>query len=169
MVRLNRAGLKDIGINGTLREESDAFKLTGFFLKYTDKFCADDFAFAFRLCHTGKLVQETVNCIDIDQICIHLVAENLDYLLWFSLAQQAVIDMHTGQPVPYGADQQGGDDRRIDPAGQRKQNLSVADLGVERIKLLLDKRIGQLRRRNALHGFRTFFRHGFTLQIIVIW
>ena len=51
------------------------------------------------------------------------------------------------------------DDGAVDTAGKGEQDAAVANLGVERGKLLVNKRLGKLRRGDALHGFWTFVVH----------
>ena len=66
-----------------------------------------------------------------------------------------MIDVHRDQLLPDGPDQQGGDDGTVHPAGQRQQDLFIADLGADGLHLLRDERIGELLRCDALHAFRT--------------
>jgi len=47
VVRLYPIAFKDIGINRALRQERNPLQLACLFVKYFDKFAADDFAFSF--------------------------------------------------------------------------------------------------------------------------
>ena len=59
-------------------------------------------------------------------------------LLGLALAQQPVVDEHAGQPVADGALHDRGGDRGVDAAGQPADRAAVADLGADRLDLLLD-------------------------------
>lgn len=59
------------------------------------------------------------------------MAEDLHDLLGLSLAEQTVIDVYADQLLTDSLDEQGGNDGRIDAAGQCQQNLPVADLLAE--------------------------------------
>ena len=151
MVRLDGTAFQDIGIDGALRQELDVVLLAGFFFKHTDELGADDLALLLRIGNTGQFVQETVHGIHIDQVGVHLVAEDLDYLLRFAFAKQTVIDMNADQLLADGLDQQGRDDRAVHTAGQGEQDFLVANLLLDRGDLFRDKGFRQLGRGNPFH------------------
>ena len=73
--------LKNIRVDSTLCKEGDSFELSGLFFEYTNEFFADDLTFLLRLSYTSEFVKETVCCVDLNEVCIELVAEYFDNLL----------------------------------------------------------------------------------------
>ena len=72
--------------------------------------------------------------------------------------------MHAGELVPDRADQQRGDDGGVHAAGEREQDLLVADLFTQRPDLLGDKGLGELRGRDADHVVgASYIDHRFTV------
>ena len=65
--------------------------------------------------------------------------------------------MHTGQLSADRLDQKCRDNRRVNAAGQRQQNLLVTDLLAQRGELLLDEGLGKFRGGDPLHAFRELF------------
>ena len=148
----NADAFENIGIDGSLGQESDIVLLAGFFFKNTDKLGTDDFAFLLRIADAGELVQETVDRIDIDQICFHLVAEDFDDLFGLAFAEKTVIHMNGDQLLPDGADQERGHDGAVDTAGKGEQNLFITDLLPDGGYLFGDEGFGQFGRCDPLHG-----------------
>ena len=66
VMRLNTVAFQNIGIDGALRKEGDAFQFGGFLIKYLDKLTADDLALLFRFADTVKQIKESVGGIYID-------------------------------------------------------------------------------------------------------
>ena len=77
---------------------------------------ADDVPFLFGIAHSHKLIKETVDCVHINQVRIHLVAEYFDDLLGLAFSKEAVIDMHADQLLADRLDQQRRNDGRIHTA-----------------------------------------------------
>ena len=122
VVGLDGATLQDVRVDGSLGQEFNPRQLPGFLLKDPDELCADDLPFGLRVGHPGQLVQETVHCVYIDQVGIHLVAEHLDHLFRFSLPQETVVYVDAGELLTHRLDQQGrlpptSPPRRTGPAG----------------------------------------------------
>ena len=151
--------LKNIRPDGSLCQEFHTVKLSGFFGKDIDKFFANNVSLLLRIGNTCELVKETIHRVNIDQICIHLVPEDLDDLLRLALAQKAMIDMHANELLADRLDQKRGDNRGINTAGEGEQNLLITDLLFQGGNLFVDKRFGKLRGSNSFHGFRTSFSH----------
>ncbi|KAF5028419.1 hypothetical protein DSECCO2_659210 [anaerobic digester metagenome] len=86
---------KNIGIDGALCQVRDAIKFSGFFFKYLDKLCTDNLSLLLGIADSSQFIKEAVNGINIDEVCIHLIFENSDYLFRFTLSQEAMIDMDT--------------------------------------------------------------------------
>ena len=82
----------------------------------------------FRIGNAGNLVNESVSCIDIDQIRVHLVAEYFDNLFRFTLTQETVVDMNTDEILADCLDQKSSDNRTVNTAGKRQQHFSVFNL-----------------------------------------
>ena len=95
MVRFYRTTFKNVRINRALRQKFDALLLARFFFEYTDKFCTDDFTLFLRLCDAFKLVQEAVDRVYIDKVCIHLIAKQINNLLRLAFAKQTMVYMNT--------------------------------------------------------------------------
>ena len=156
MVGLDTDAFGNIGIDGTLGQESDIVLLAGFFLKHADEFGTDDLALLLRIAYAGQLIQETVDRVHINQVGVHLVAEHFDYLFRLTLAQQAVVHVNGHQLFADSFDQQGGDDGRIHTAGQGQQDLFVSDLFLNGRDLFLNKGVGEFRGSDPLHAFGAF-------------
>ena len=157
VVRLDAvSALKDIGINGALTEEGDAVELAGFFFKYPDELGADDLALGLGIGNAGEPIEEAVDCVDINEVGVHLIAEHLDDLLGLAFAKQTVIDVDTDELLADRLDQQRRDDGAVNAAGEGEQYLFVADLGTKFRDLLVDKRLSQLRGGDSLHRFGSY-------------
>ena len=162
VVGLDAVALEDVRVNGALGQELDVLLLAGFLLEHTDELGADDLALALRLLHTGQLVQEAVDGVHIDEVGVHLVAEHLHDLFRLALAQQAVVDMYADELLADGFDEQRRHHRGIHAAGQRQQNLFVADLRPDGGNLFVDERLRQFGRSDADHIVRSFVHiHGY--------
>ena len=155
MVGLDAVGFQNVGIDGTLGQEGDAVQLAGFFFKHADELAADDLALLFGVGHAGQLIQEAVRGVHVDQVRLHLLAEDLDDLFGLALAEQAMVDVDAGELLADGTDQQSRDDRGVHAAGEGEQDLLVTDLLAQSGELLLDEGLGQSRGVDALHGFGT--------------
>ena len=156
MVRLDAGlALEDVRPDRALREELHAVELAGFVGKHVDELLADDVALLLRRAHARELVEEAVDRVDIDEVRVHLIAEHLDDLLGLALAQETVVDVHADELLAHRLDEQRRDHGGIHAAGQRQQHLAIADLRAQRLDLLGNKLLRQLRRRDALHRLRT--------------
>ena len=164
---LDRTALQNVRIDGALCQEADPVQLVGLFGKDINKLFANDLALCLGIRDTGQLIQEAVDGVNIDQIGVHLVAEDLDNLFWLALAEQAMVDMDTGQLFADCLDQQGRDDGRIHTAGQGQKYFLITNLLAECGKLLINKGLRQHRCGDALHRFRAFIIcHRSFLQLI---
>ena len=168
MVGFDGAGLENVGIDGALSQEADAVELGGFLGKDLDEDPADDLALLLRVGNPCQLIQKTVDGVDVDEVCIHLVAEDLDDLLGLALAQQTVVDVHTGKLFADGLDQQSRDDRGIYAAREGQQDLLIPDLGAQGRDLLINKGLRQGRGGDSLHAFGTFFHVCFSSQALSV-
>ena len=110
--------LKDIGINGSLAEELDAFELCSFLCEYLDEFLTDDVALLLGIGNACKQIKESVYCVNIDEVGVHFTAEYADNLLGLSLSEKAVINMYTYQLFTYCLYQHGSDYRGIHASGK---------------------------------------------------
>ena len=108
-------------------------------LEDPDELAADDLALLLRVDDAVERLEELllgVHDLELDAGGGHEVA--LD-LLGLALAHQPVVDVHAGQPVADRALHDRGRDRRVDAAGEPADRLAaVADLGADRLDLLLD-------------------------------
>ena len=155
MVRFYAVAFQNVGVNRTLRQKFDALLLARLFFKHANEFRADDFALLFGLRNARKLSQKAIDRVHVDQIGVHLIAEHLDDLLGFALAQKPVVDVHAHEVLPDRLDQKRGDDGRIHPAGKRQQHFFVPDLFADKRNLFFDKRIGKRLSCDPFHAFGT--------------
>ena len=105
---LSRLGPDNIRINRSLSQEIDAVQLAGFLFKNTNKLRADDFTLLLRFADPSKLIKETIDCVDINQVRSQLVTEHLHHLLRLTLSQQAMVHVNAGQLIADRADQKSG-------------------------------------------------------------
>ena len=96
--------LENIGIDGSLGQESDAVEFRSLFCEYIDKLFPDDVAFLFWIRHSGEFVQEAVHCIDVDKFGAKFIAEDLYHLFGLSFAKQPVVDMYADEILANGLD-----------------------------------------------------------------
>lgn len=156
VMRFHGATLKNIRVNGALRQKFNALLLAGFLLKNADKLRADDLALLLRFRHAGQLVQKAIHRIDINQIGVHLVFEHPYHLLRLSLAQQAVVDMDAHQLFADGPDQQRRYYGGVHAPGQGQKHLLFPYLLPDRSNLFRNKPFRQSGRGDPFHVFRTF-------------
>ncbi|MNM96754.1 hypothetical protein D3C81_1092420 [compost metagenome] len=138
-LRCCRAALHDISVQRALREEIKFTQFGRFFIEAVDELVADDFALLLRVVHTGQLAEEPLACVDLHDMNIELADERLHYALGFTLAQQAMVDEHTGQLVANRLMDQHRNYGGIDAAAQRTQHLLVANLGANVVHGILNE------------------------------
>ena len=146
--------LKDVGPDSTLCQEGDVIKFSCFFREDVDELLADDVAFLLRISDAGQLVEEAVCGIDIDEVCFHLILENLDDLLGFTFAEQSVVYVDAGKLIADCLDQEGSDDGGINTAGKSQKNLLISHLLCDLFDLFVDKCLRQGRCRDSFHILR---------------
>ena len=129
-------GLDDVRVNGTLAQELDTVQLPGLLLEDTDKLCANDLPLLLRIGDPSQLVQKTVHGVHVDQVGIHLMAENIYHLLRLALAQETVIDMDTGELLANGFDEQGGHHGGVHAAREGQEDLFVPHLLPDELHLV---------------------------------
>ena len=156
VVSLDAVALKNVGIDGALGEELDALEFASFLLENADELGADDFALFLRLGNAGELVKETVYGVNVNEVGVHLVAENLHHLFGLALAEKSVVHVDADKLLPDGFDKKGGDDGGVNSAGKGKKDLFVPDLGAKLLYLFLNESLGKSRGGDALHIFGAF-------------
>ena len=160
VVRLDAGfALENVGPDGSLCQELHAVELSGFVSKYVDELLADDVSLLFGIRDACELVQETVYCVDINKVCVHLIAENLDDLLGLAFAKEAVVDMNGNELSADRLDQKCGYYRGINASGQCQQHLVITDLRAELFDLLLNKCLRESGRRDSFHVFGSSLCH----------
>ena len=88
------------------------------------------------------------------------MTKDTDDIFALAFAHETVVDMDTDQLLADCLNQQSRNDRGVNTAGQRQQNLLVANLRANRGNLLFNKCICLLRSGNTLHGLGTYIaRH----------
>ena len=88
----------------------------------------------------GKAFEEPVGGVDGDQRHAEVLAERRDHLRALVLAHQPVVDEHAGQPVADRAVDEQRRHARVDSAREPADRPPVADLGADRLDLVLDHR-----------------------------
>ena len=91
-VSVDRNALDHIRIGGSLRKKFRIFNLRGRVVEHLDKLVADDLALLLRLIHSGKLVEEAVGGVDVDQFHGEVAAEKILHPLRLVFAEQPVVD-----------------------------------------------------------------------------
>ena len=168
--RLYRLGaaLNDVGVDGALTQEAHAFDLGGFFGEDVDEFVADDLALGLGVGFVSQQLEVAVGGVDVDQVGVELVLEDLDDLLGFALAHQAVVHVHADELLADGLDQQRGNDGRVDAAGKGQQHLAVAHLLPDGLDRFVDEGVGQFGRGDAHHVVRALIGseiHGSSIRV----
>ncbi len=120
-------------------------------LEHADELGADDLALGLGLLDAGEQIEEAIGCVHVDEVGVELVLEHVDDLLGFALAHEAVVHVHADELTPDGLDQQCGDNGAVHAARKSQQRFLVADLLAACRHLLLDERLRQLGRGDALH------------------
>ena len=87
--------LKNIRPDRTLRQEFNPFKLSCFFSKNFNEFSANNLSLCFRIFYSCQFIKKTIRSVHINKICIHLIAEHFNHLLWLALTKQAMVNMDT--------------------------------------------------------------------------
>ena len=127
--------------------------MRGLLLEHADELGADDLALGFRFGHVVEQLEEAVGGVHVHEVRVQLVLEHVNHLLALALAHEAVVHVHADELLADGLDQQRRHHRRVHAAGQRQQHLLVADLGADRVHLLVDEGVRQLRGGDSLHVF----------------
>ena len=153
MVRLDGAAFENVRIDGALREKFDAVLLARLFLKHTDKFRADDLALFLRFGDAGEFIEKTVDRVHIDEVRVHPVAEHLDDLFGFALAQKPVVDVHADEIFADSSDEERGDDGRVHPAGQCEEHFFLPHLRLYSCDLFTDELFRKFPAFDARHVF----------------
>ena len=140
VVRLDAAlALENVGPDGALREKLYAVKLARFLGEDLDELVADDLALLLGIGDPRELIEEAVGRVDIDEVCVHLVAEDLDDLLGLALAQETVVDVDADELLADGLDEQRCNDGGINTAGEGEENFLIAYLLAQFFELFIDK------------------------------
>ena len=121
------AGLYDVGVYRTLRQEVNLAYLLGLFLEYADELLADYLALALGLGYACNLAQEAALGIHAHEVDVPMLEGSLD-LVRLVQAHEAVIDEHAGQLIAHGLGQHGRSHGGIDAARQCQQHAAGAYL-----------------------------------------
>ena len=103
-------------------------------LEGADELASDDLALLLGVAHAVERVEERLRRVDDLQRDAGRGHEVALDLLGLALAEQAVVDEHTGQLVADRALHQRCGDRRVDAAGQSADRPLVADLCADRAR-----------------------------------
>ena len=138
------AGLDDVGVERALDEVGRVLPLGDVGedahlggLEDADELAADDLALLLGVHDPLERAEELVARVDH----VEGVEDRLEvgaHLLGLAEPHHPVVDVDTGEPVADRALHDRGRDRGVDAAGQRADRPPVADLGADRLDLLLD-------------------------------
>ena len=114
--------------------------LRGLLLEDADELLADDLPLRLGVVDAGEPREEAIGRVDVDERDAEPVAEGLDDLARLVLAHHPVVDEDAGEPVADRAvdEQRGGGG--VDSAGEAADRARLADLGANRLDLLVDHR-----------------------------
>ncbi len=128
---LGRSRLDDVGIERALGQEVDLADLGRLLLEHPDELVADDPALLLRVDYLLEPRQEAVASVDHHQVHAQVVCKGLAQELRFALAHQAVVDVDARQLVADGAVDERRGNGRVDAAGQRADDLAIADASAD--------------------------------------
>ena len=101
-----RSRLNHVWVNSALRQEWNIFQFAGFFIEDFDKGITDHFTLLLRIRHAFQLAKEELFRVGTDDFNAHVLGEHVHHHVAFVLAQQTVINKHTGQLITNGFVQQ---------------------------------------------------------------
>ena len=143
---LAAAGLDHVGVERALHQEGDLLALRGGSaqdvalggLEDPDELATDDLALLLGVGDARERVEETLLGVDDVQVDPGGRDEVALDLLGLALAEQAVVDEHTGELVADGPLHDGRRHRGVDAAGESADRPAVTDLGPDPVDLLVD-------------------------------
>ena len=121
VMSLYAVAFENIGIYSALCKKLYSVLLAGFLLKHADKLCTDDLSLALGLGNSGKLVQKTFYCVNINKVCLHLIAEYRNYLLRLTLAQKSVVDVNAHKLLSDSLNEKGCNNGAVNASGECEQ------------------------------------------------
>ena len=148
--------LQNVGVNGSLCQELNALQLASLVGEYLDKLLADDLSLALGVRNAGEQIQEAIGSVNVDQVCVQLVAENFNNVFGLVLSHQAMVNVDADQLLSDCLDEQCGDNGAVNAAGQCQQYLFISDLRANGCDLFFDEGACELGGRDACHGFRSY-------------
>ena len=115
MVRLNCLlalcclnALENVGVDGALSEELDAFELSCFFNEYFYEFFSYYLSLCLGITYSCEKIEVTVGSIDVDKVSIEVLSENFDNLFGLTLSHKTVIYVYAYQLLADRFDEEGG-------------------------------------------------------------
>ena len=94
---LYAVAFKNVGINRTLCKEVNAVELSCFFNENVYKLVADNFSLCFGVLNTCEFIEETVDSININEVCVHLVLKYSDNLFGLALTEKSVVYVYANK------------------------------------------------------------------------
>ena len=82
-----------------MRQKACPFDICRFLIKHLNKAGADDFTFLFWIAHPIQSLQKHLSSICMNKRDIIMTAKQLYDLFSLALAQQAMINKHTSEPL----------------------------------------------------------------------
>ena len=152
-------GFKNVGIDGSLCEEFNAFEFACFVSENFDEFFADDLSLSFGFGNAGKKIEEAVGCVNIDKVCVKLVSENFDYVFGFVFAHKAVVYVNANELFADCFDKKSCNNGRIDTAGKSEKDFFVANLFLDFGNLFFNEFFGKFGGGDTFHSFGTNAGH----------
>ena len=153
-------GFENVGIDGSLCEEFNAFEFACFVSENFDEFFADYLSLSFGFGNAGKKINETVGCVNLDKVCVKLVSENFDYVFGFVFAHKAVVYVNANELFADCFDKKSCNNGRVNTAGKSEKNFFVANLFLNLGNLFFDEFFGKFGGGDTFHSFGTNAGHG---------
>ena len=143
VVCLDSVAFENVRIDGALREEFHAVQLSRLFLENSYELGSDNLSLGFGIVDSRQLVKESVYGVYVDQIGVHLIAENRNYLLRLSFSEKTVVYVHADELLSDGFNEQRRYHGGIHASGESQQDFLVAYLFSDGFHLFIYKLLCQ--------------------------
>ena len=135
---LTSAGLNNVRVDSALCQELNAVQLLGFVKEDLPELGTNQAALHLWLGNASQKLCIAFLCVNVNQRHVELLAEDLLNHLWLAFAEHAVVNKHAGQLIADSAVDKSCDNRRVNAAGKRQNNATIANLLANLLHLLLN-------------------------------
>ena len=145
---LERHRLDDVRVERPLGQPRDVTELAGFVLEHRDELGPDRLPLDLGIRDTFQLIDESLTCIDMDQVHLEGVAEGPDDPVDLALPQEAVVHEEARELIAHRPVDQGRHHRGVHAARQRAEHGVLADLAPDAVdRRVHERRHGPVGRR----------------------